>query len=53
MPQMAPISWLMLFIMFTTALILFCSMNYFNFLPSSPKSTLMKTMKSNQMNWKW
>nr|UPY81529.1 ATP synthase F0 subunit 8 [Exhyalanthrax sp.] len=53
MPQMAPISWLLLFIMFTMALILFCMMNYFNYLPTSPKSTSTEKIKTNQMNWKW
>nr|YP_010161937.1 ATP synthase F0 subunit 8 [Tachycines zorzini]QRI61339.1 ATP synthase F0 subunit 8 [Tachycines zorzini] len=52
MPQMAPISWLVLFIMFSMSLIMFCSMNYFIMslpTPSSSKSNIIKK----SMNWKW
>nr|QOE17380.1 ATP synthase F0 subunit 8 [Chelipoda sp. YD3012] len=54
MPQMAPISWLSLFIMFTMAFILFCMMNYYSTLPNSPKTLkVMKSLTNNIFNWKW
>nr|YP_009630383.1 ATP synthase F0 subunit 8 [Neuroperla schedingi]QBP33899.1 ATP synthase F0 subunit 8 [Neuroperla schedingi] len=52
MPQMAPISWLFLFITFSIILITFNAMNYFSFLPKSPEMT-QKSIKQNPMNWKW
>nr|YP_010397593.1 ATP synthase F0 subunit 8 [Boreoheptagyia zhengi]UQJ73671.1 ATP synthase F0 subunit 8 [Boreoheptagyia zhengi] len=55
MPQMAPISWLILFILFSLTLILFNILNYYCSLPknlsSSEPSSLMNS--SNSMNWKW
>nr|YP_010894823.1 ATP synthase F0 subunit 8 [Amiota femorata]WJW73336.1 ATP synthase F0 subunit 8 [Amiota femorata] len=53
MPQMAPISWLSLFIIFTISFILFSILNYYSYLPSSPKSTNLKKIVMNSMNWKW
>nr|YP_009945242.1 ATP synthase F0 subunit 8 [Leptopeza flavipes]QOE17367.1 ATP synthase F0 subunit 8 [Leptopeza flavipes]UJG45153.1 ATP synthase F0 subunit 8 [Leptopeza flavipes] len=53
MPQMAPIGWLSLFIIFTITFILFCMMNYYSFLPSAPKTLDMKKMSYNSLNWKW
>nr|YP_010950992.1 ATP synthase F0 subunit 8 [Thienemanniella triangula]WML69333.1 ATP synthase F0 subunit 8 [Thienemanniella triangula] len=57
MPQMAPLSWLILFIIFTMSFILFTMMNYFNkFFLNNSKIT---TNKFNQLNlnnkntWKW
>nr|YP_010951005.1 ATP synthase F0 subunit 8 [Thienemanniella xena]WML69346.1 ATP synthase F0 subunit 8 [Thienemanniella xena] len=60
MPQMAPISWLILFFLFTFTFFLFNIMNYFNKLFMN----LNKTLKSNNdnkknysinnySNWKW
>nr|QNE85658.1 ATP synthase F0 subunit 8 [Trichina bilobata] len=54
MPQMAPISWLNLFIIFTLTFILFCIMNYYSFLPSSPQSNkLNNSLTQTSLNWKW
>nr|ACC94778.1 ATPase 8 [Drosophila guttifera] len=53
MPQMAPISWLFLFLFFTITFILFCTLNYYSFMPSSPSSTELKKLNLNSMNWKW
>nr|WJJ67808.1 ATP synthase F0 subunit 8 [Scathophaga stercoraria] len=54
MPQMSPINWLSLFIVFTITFILFNTMNYYSFIPSMPQSKLInKTLKSNSLNWKW
>nr|YP_010022592.1 ATP synthase F0 subunit 8 [Sarcophaga josephi]QOP39440.1 ATP synthase F0 subunit 8 [Sarcophaga josephi] len=54
MPQMAPINWLMLFIIFSIAFIIFNVMNYYSFIPTMPKSNLLiKTQSINSLNWKW
>nr|WHM51761.1 ATP synthase F0 subunit 8 [Rugitermes flavicinctus] len=52
MPQMMPLSWLLLFIMFSSTLILFATMNYYN---NIPKSTIMKkeTIINKTTTWKW
>nr|YP_010238746.1 ATP synthase F0 subunit 8 [Amphinemura wui]QTE20670.1 ATP synthase F0 subunit 8 [Amphinemura wui] len=52
MPQMAPISWLTLFIAFSLILLIFNFVNYFSFLPKCPEIT-QKTISSSSMNWKW
>nr|QXT45815.1 ATP synthase F0 subunit 8 [Stenacron interpunctatum] len=52
MPQMAPLSWLTLFIVFSSTLILFCIMNYFLYLPSAPDSSASQ-FKTQPYNWKW
>nr|ATN41232.1 ATP synthase F0 subunit 8 [Endopterygota sp. 24 LC-2017] len=53
MPQMAPIGWLTLFVIFSITFILFSMMNYYSILPFSPKSQDKKFIKSNSLNWKW
>nr|YP_010894849.1 ATP synthase F0 subunit 8 [Amiota setosa]WJW73362.1 ATP synthase F0 subunit 8 [Amiota setosa] len=53
MPQMAPISWLSLFIIFSISFILFSILNYYCYLPSSPKSSNLNKYNLNSMNWKW
>nr|WEG23036.1 ATP synthase F0 subunit 8 [Senometopia sp. 1 HNL-2023a] len=53
MPQMAPINWLSLFIIFSISFMIFNMMNYFLFIPSTPKLTLTKNKQINVMNWKW
>nr|YP_009694104.1 ATP synthase F0 subunit 8 [Sphaeronemoura grandicauda]QEI04383.1 ATP synthase F0 subunit 8 [Sphaeronemoura grandicauda] len=52
MPQMAPISWLTLFIAFSLILLVFNFVNYYSFLPVSPKIA-RPTIASSPMNWKW
>nr|UOU85360.1 ATP synthase F0 subunit 8 [Nephrotoma flavescens] len=53
MPQMSPINWLLLFIIFSIILIIFNTLNYFSFLPLTPKiySTTKKIYAP--LNWKW
>nr|YP_010446962.1 ATP synthase F0 subunit 8 [Chyliza chikuni]UTM10327.1 ATP synthase F0 subunit 8 [Chyliza chikuni] len=52
MPQMSPINWLNLFILFSLTFMLFNMMNYFLFIPSSSQSkTSSKSTKP--LNWKW
>nr|QXG19017.1 ATP synthase F0 subunit 8 [Chymomyza costata] len=53
MPQMAPLSWLLLFIIFSFAFIMFCLLNYYSYMPSLPKSKSLKNINLNSMNWKW
>nr|YP_010975286.1 ATP synthase F0 subunit 8 [Aneogmena fischeri]WNX92420.1 ATP synthase F0 subunit 8 [Aneogmena fischeri] len=53
MPQMAPINWLSLFIMFSIIFLIFNMMNYYFFTPIMPKSNLMKNIYINSFNWKW
>nr|QNE85750.1 ATP synthase F0 subunit 8 [Fannia genualis] len=54
MPQMAPIGWLTLFIIFSITFMIFNMMNYYSFMPSTPKSNLMiKSHLINSLNWKW
>nr|QUB07075.1 ATP synthase F0 subunit 8 [Cryptocephalus flavolimbatus] len=51
MPQMAPLNWLTLFIMFYIYLMLFSSLNYFFFAKTSIKILIKKSSK--KMNWLW
>nr|QQP21479.1 ATP synthase F0 subunit 8 [Tipula melanomera gracilispina] len=53
MPQMAPINWLFLFIIFSCTLIIFNTLNYFFYLPMTPKSLQLKQNKFLPLNWKW
>nr|YP_009383602.1 ATP synthase F0 subunit 8 [Zelandoperla fenestrata]ARS43774.1 ATP synthase F0 subunit 8 [Zelandoperla fenestrata] len=52
MPQMAPISWLLLFFIFSITLIIFNAMNYFSFLPKTPEIS-EKKISQTPMAWKW
>nr|ASM82686.1 ATP synthase F0 subunit 8 [Suwallia bimaculata] len=52
MPQMAPISWLSLFIAFSLILLVFNCMNYYSFLPQAPQ-TVSKSITHTPLNWKW
>nr|QNE85560.1 ATP synthase F0 subunit 8 [Suillia flava] len=53
MPQMAPIGWLSLFIIFSITFVLFNMMNYYAVIPNTPKSNLVKKLHKNSMIWKW
>nr|ULR86977.1 ATP synthase F0 subunit 8 [Macquartia sp. 3 HNL-2022a] len=53
MPQMAPINWLSLFIIFSITFILFNIMNFFSYQPSSPQFNLIKSKLTTSLNWKW
>nr|YP_010461162.1 ATP synthase F0 subunit 8 [Strophopteryx fasciata]UUF92093.1 ATP synthase F0 subunit 8 [Strophopteryx fasciata] len=52
MPQMAPISWLTLFIAFSLILLIFNFMNYFSFLPKTPEIS-EKKISQTPFNWSW
>nr|QXT45711.1 ATP synthase F0 subunit 8 [Afronurus yixingensis] len=52
MPQMAPLSWLTLFTVFSLTLILFSIVNYFLTSPNAPELTSSQ-FKTQPFNWKW
>nr|AIY62130.1 ATP synthase F0 subunit 8 [Neotermes sp. A TB-2014] len=52
MPQMMPMSWLMLFVMFSMTLILFATTNYYTTIHETKEDNQKKTT-SKTMNWKW
>nr|ABB81907.1 ATP synthase F0 subunit 8 [Timema californicum] len=53
MPQMAPISWILMFTFFIMNLMMFTTLNYcsfnVNFISNVNKTNMMKSM----YNWKW
>nr|YP_009349847.1 ATP synthase F0 subunit 8 [Conocephalus melaenus]AQM39983.1 ATP synthase F0 subunit 8 [Conocephalus melaenus]ATL57808.1 ATP synthase F0 subunit 8 [Conocephalus melaenus] len=52
MPQMAPMSWLSLFLMFSLALMLFSVLKFY--MISINSEIIKKTSKtSSTLNWKW
>nr|ALO76243.1 ATP synthase F0 subunit 8 [Craspedophorus nobilis] len=53
MPQMAPMNWLFLYLMFTIIFMMFNFFNYYMFLIKNNK--MMKTNKflNKSMDWKW
>nr|YP_009266366.1 ATP synthase F0 subunit 8 [Hygrobia hermanni]ANJ70493.1 ATP synthase F0 subunit 8 [Hygrobia hermanni] len=51
-PQMAPMSWLTLYILFLLLFFLFNFMNYYLFLVKN-KNNEMKNINKHQFNWKW
>nr|QOL00767.1 ATP synthase F0 subunit 8 [Xya japonica] len=52
MPQMAPLMWTSLFIIFSISLILFSILNFFSYYQLTPSSKKMKFPQSSLM-WKW
>nr|AYN73263.1 ATP synthase F0 subunit 8 [Euryphymus sp. OR314] len=52
-PQMSPLMWFSLFIMFSIALILFNQMNFFSFKPKTIKSSEKELIESKNLTWKW
>nr|YP_010254480.1 ATP synthase F0 subunit 8 [Ischnura senegalensis]QTZ98200.1 ATP synthase F0 subunit 8 [Ischnura senegalensis] len=53
MPQMAPMSWLTLFLLFTLSLIIMMSINYYLFIPKMQSMDQDKNFAKKTMNWKW
>nr|YP_010836018.1 ATP synthase F0 subunit 8 [Oedipoda caerulescens]WGC89948.1 ATP synthase F0 subunit 8 [Oedipoda caerulescens]WIW75298.1 ATP synthase F0 subunit 8 [Oedipoda caerulescens] len=51
MPQMSPMMWFSLFILFSIMMIIFNQMNFFLYKPSKIK--IHKKMTKKNMNWKW
>nr|YP_009373393.1 ATP synthase F0 subunit 8 [Periplaneta australasiae]AQD17613.1 ATP synthase F0 subunit 8 [Periplaneta australasiae]AVN67767.1 ATP synthase F0 subunit 8 [Periplaneta australasiae] len=52
MPQMMPLSWLMLFMFFSIMFMMFNFMNYFSYIPMK-MLTEKKMINIKIMNWKW
>nr|ASS30680.1 ATP synthase F0 subunit 8 [Lomis hirta] len=52
MPQMAPLMWLNLMIMFLMSLMLFFIINYFNSTPKTIDSSTLSLQPSEKL-WKW
>nr|YP_009995366.1 ATP synthase F0 subunit 8 [Ochthebius griotes]QNP09782.1 ATP synthase F0 subunit 8 [Ochthebius griotes] len=52
MPQMAPMNWILLFMMFTIIFLMFNSMNYFSFKYNNNMTNISKK-KMMKLNWKW
>nr|UJG45205.1 ATP synthase F0 subunit 8 [Ephemera vulgata] len=53
MPQMAPLSWLTLFVIFSMTLILFNIINYYSFDTSPPSSLQTSKSSTKAFNWQW
>nr|UPX88593.1 ATP synthase F0 subunit 8 [Paraleptophlebia submarginata] len=53
MPQMAPLSWFLLFMMFSLTLILFNMMNYYIYTQHSPSTQHSVMNTPGPLNWKW
>nr|YP_010414110.1 ATP synthase F0 subunit 8 [Omophron limbatum]URQ84652.1 ATP synthase F0 subunit 8 [Omophron limbatum] len=52
MPQMAPMNWMFLYLMFSLIFLLFNFMNYYLFMIKNNKTNINKIMKFYN-NWKW
>nr|YP_010890846.1 ATP synthase F0 subunit 8 [Ceriagrion auranticum]WJK72283.1 ATP synthase F0 subunit 8 [Ceriagrion auranticum] len=53
MPQMAPMSWMMLFTFFTMMFIIIMTMNYYIYIPKMEKMEKEDIFSNKTMNWKW
>nr|YP_009228459.1 ATP synthase F0 subunit 8 [Gonista bicolor]ALF99720.1 ATP synthase F0 subunit 8 [Gonista bicolor] len=53
MPQMSPMMWFSLFIMFSITLIMFNQMNFFSYKPNMIKKMEKKMIDKKNLNWKW
>nr|YP_010261336.1 ATP synthase F0 subunit 8 [Libellula quadrimaculata]UIB40243.1 ATP synthase F0 subunit 8 [Libellula quadrimaculata] len=53
MPQMAPMSWILLFLFFSFMLLMINMLNYYLFNPSFKISKESKNMVIKNNNWKW
>nr|QRV62513.1 ATP synthase F0 subunit 8 [Hydroporus puberulus] len=52
MPQMAPMNWLILYMIVSMTFIMFNFLNYYLFLINKNNNILNKIMKKS-LNWKW
>nr|YP_010131256.1 ATP synthase F0 subunit 8 [Pantala flavescens]QPQ74963.1 ATP synthase F0 subunit 8 [Pantala flavescens]QPZ75904.1 ATP synthase F0 subunit 8 [Pantala flavescens]UPX00823.1 ATP synthase F0 subunit 8 [Pantala flavescens] len=53
MPQMAPMSWVLLFIFFSIMLLVINVNNYYLFSPLLKTSVSSKSISLKTSNWKW
>nr|AIY61558.1 ATP synthase F0 subunit 8 [Sinocapritermes mushae] len=52
MPQMMPMEWTMLYILFLATFLMFNIINYFAQSPNKQQK-ISKTLNINKTNWKW
>nr|AAO34369.1 ATP synthase F0 subunit 8 [Argia sedula] len=52
MPQMAPMSWMMLFLFFTSSMIIMATMNYYIYTPMMKEKKSKMSYQQKLMNWK-
>nr|YP_009918122.1 ATP synthase F0 subunit 8 [Torleya nepalica]QLP89024.1 ATP synthase F0 subunit 8 [Torleya nepalica] len=53
MPQMAPLSWILLFFFFTLIYVLFNILNYFSFNTSASTQEGKSNQTQHSLTWKW
>nr|UJG45569.1 ATP synthase F0 subunit 8 [Caenis horaria] len=54
MPQMAPISWLTLFLLFSILYLLYAILNYFSAVPCPQETSVSSSnLVTTPYNWKW
>nr|YP_010826803.1 ATP synthase F0 subunit 8 [Hodotermes mossambicus]UYX57320.1 ATP synthase F0 subunit 8 [Hodotermes mossambicus] len=53
MPQMMPIKWTTMLIVFSLIFMLFNAMNYFSYIPKNKTTTSGKMNQLKKLNWKW
>nr|YP_010464317.1 ATP synthase F0 subunit 8 [Heterotarsus carinula]UUL71694.1 ATP synthase F0 subunit 8 [Heterotarsus carinula] len=53
MPQMAPLNWLSLMIMFIMMMLMFNILNYYSFISYNKSLKLQSQIKMKINNWKW
>nr|YP_010267387.1 ATP synthase F0 subunit 8 [Neoperla bimaculata]UIF93987.1 ATP synthase F0 subunit 8 [Neoperla bimaculata] len=53
MPQMAPINWFLLFIIFSGTLLMFNFLNYFSFSPVPPSMQHEQKILPKPLTWQW
>nr|YP_008993145.1 ATP synthase F0 subunit 8 [Vestalis melania]AFM83566.1 ATP synthase F0 subunit 8 [Vestalis melania] len=53
MPQMAPMSWTVLFALFTTSMIIIMVMTYYLYPPKMMSDSSVSSPTSTNMPWKW
>nr|QDA21688.1 ATP synthase F0 subunit 8 [Orthetrum sabina] len=53
MPQMAPMSWILLFLFFSAMLLTINIMNYYILMPSMKSFNKVENLNVKSNNWKW
>nr|AYM85002.1 ATP synthase F0 subunit 8 [Copiocera sp. OR333] len=53
MPQMSPLMWFSLFILFSIVVVLFNQMNFFSFKLKPTQSIKKEMIFKKNINWKW
>nr|QPT74075.1 ATP synthase F0 subunit 8 [Micadina brachyptera] len=53
MPQMAPMSWMMIYLYFMLIMLMFITKIYFNMNNSMNSKSYMFSVNKNEKTWKW